>query len=423
MAEKLRNTAGGEEDLFERETDAPLPSDFSLIRKIGDGSMAHVFLVRNNTLKRLAAFKVLRRELATDAVACKRFVREAQAAARLQHPSVTTVYSVGALSNSTPYIEMQYVDGTNLAQLLRAGGRLAPDVARDLLAQLAGALAAAHENGVIHRDVAPANVLIGTDDQRAYLTDFGVAGMLETGSEAVTRLTRQGDRLGDPTYMSPEQLRGEVLTPQSDVYGIGLIGYEMLTLEGPFANADIKDVAAAHIRREPLDLCAVNAEVPADLGGMLRRCLAKKPEHRPTAALLAGRLVVPNAEAGETPGEDRGVLGSFLKELQQRKVYRAAVTYAAAVFVVLQVADLLLPTFTSSDLPYRVLVVISLAFFPMLVALAWIYDLRQGRLTRTGDDELSGRRLSGLPRLLMQLTGLALSAAISAAIAWLLLVR
>jgi serine/threonine protein kinase len=333
------------------------------------------------------------------------------------------VYSVGALSNGSPYIEMQFVDGTNLAQLLRASGRLAPDVARRLLAQLAGALATAHENGVIHRDVAPANVLIGADSQRAYLTDFGVAGMLETGSEAVTRLTRQGDRLGDPTYMSPEQLRGEVLTPQADIYGIGLIGYEMLTLEGPFANADIKDVAAAHIRREPLDLCALSAAVPADLGDLLRRCLAKKPEHRPTAALLAARLTGADTAAVETPGEDGGVLGSFLKELRQRKVYRAAMAYAAAVFLVLQVADLLLPTFTSSDLPYRVLVVISLAFFPMLVALAWIYDLRQGRLTRTGDEELSGRRLSGLPRLLMQVSGLVLSAALSGAMAWWLLVR
>lgn len=422
MAEEPRSTAGSD-DLFERETGAALPPDFSLIRKIGDGSMAHVFLVRNNALKRLAALKVLRRELATDPVACKRFVREAQAAARIQHPSVTTVYSVGALANDAPYIEMQYVDGTNLAELLRAGGRLSPSVTRDMLAQVARSLEAAHEQGVIHRDVAPANVLIESGRDHAYLTDFGVAGILQSGTEAVTRLTREGDRLGNPAYMSPEQLRGEVLTPQSDIYGLGLLGYEMLTLEGPFANADIRDVAAAHIRREPLDLCAIYPEIPADLGDLLRRCLAKKPEHRPTAALLAARLDGTDTAAGNEPDADDGMLDSFLKELQQRKVYRAAVAYAAGVFVVLQVADLLLPTFTSSDLPYRVLVVISLAFFPMLVALAWVYDLRQGRLTRTGDDELSGRRLSGLPRLLMQVTGLVLSAAVSAGLAWWLLVR
>ncbi len=422
MAEEPRSTAGSD-DLFERETGAALPPDFSLIRKIGDGSMAHVFLVRNNALKRLAALKVFRRELATDPVACKRFVREAQAAARIQHPSVTTVYSVGALANDAPYIEMQYVDGTNLAELLPAGGRLSPSVTRDMLAQVARSLEAAHEQGVIHRDVAPANVLIESGRDHAYLTDFGVAGILQSGTEAVTRLTREGDRLGNPAYMSPEQLRGEVLTPQSDIYGLGLLGYEMLTLEGPFANADIRDVAAAHIRREPLDLCAIYPEIPADLGDLLRRCLAKKPEHRPTAALLAARLDGTDTAAGNEPDADDGMLDSFLKELQQRKVYRAAVAYAAGVFVVLQVADLLLPTFTSSDLPYRVLVVISLAFFPMLVALAWVYDLRQGRLTRTGDDELSGRRLSGLPRLLMQVTGLVLSAAVSAGLAWWLLVR
>ena len=435
MVEDPGNTQGGaggyrrgnnqgsadQHESFALATDAALPPSYSLVRKIGDGSLAHVFLVRNLALRRFAAFKVLRRELASDAIARKRFIREAQAAARIQHPSVTTIYAVGALANDTPFIEMQYVDGVNLSQLLRAGDRLAPSLARKLLTQLAGALAAAHERNVIHRAVDPSNVLIESGQEHAFLTDFGVAGILESGTEAVTRLTREGDLLGNPDYMSPEQLLGEALTPRSDIYGFGLLGYEMLTLEGPFANADIKDVAAAHVRREPLDLHAVYPHIPEDLSEILRRCLDKKPEHRPTAALLKARLDGTDAPVDTSANDDAGMLGSFLKELKQRNVYRAAATYAAAVFLVLQVADLVLPSITSSELPYRILVVVSLAFFPMLIALSWVYDLRQGSLTRTGDSEISGRRLYGLPRVLMQIGGLLISAAISAAMAWWLL--
>ncbi len=413
-------------DPFFQVTGAELPPGYSFIRTLGQGQMAHVFLVRNTALKRLAAVKVLRSELAADKIGRKRFIREAQAAASIHHPSVTAVFTVGTLSNQNPFIEMQYVDGSNLAEVLRANGRFDVPTARKLLAQLAGALAAAHECRVIHRDVEPANVLIEPENDHAFLTDFGIAAILESGSEAVTRLTREGDRLGDPTYMSPEQLRGEVLTPKSDVYSLGLLGYEMLTLHGPFVDAEVTDIAAAQIRRAPVELHARHPEIPSDISDTLQRCLSKKPEHRPHAKALADMLAVPESiSIGATASVDdeaTSALSSFLRELQKRKVYRTAVTYAAIVFVILQVADLILPPLTAPGWIYRLIVVASLAGFPIILALAWVFDIRQGRILRADEvPESSPSRASRVQRLLMQIAGLALSIAISAATAWWLL--
>ena len=413
-------------DRFFQMTGAEVPPSYSLIRMLGQGLMAHVFLARNTALKRLVAIKVLRTELAEDTIGRKRFIREAQAAASIHHPSVTAVFTVGILSNQVPFIEMQYVDGSNLADVLCANGSLEVPTARKLLAQLAGALTAAHECRVIHRDVEPANVLIDPKNDRAFLTDFGIAAILESGSDVATRLTRQGDRLGDPTYMSPEQLRGEVLTPKSDIYSLGLLGYEMLTLHGPFADAEVTDVAAAHIRRAPIDLHVRHPEIPSDLSDALRRCLSKKPEHRPHAKALADMLAVSQSiSTGATVSandEATSALSSFLKELQKRKVYRTAVTYAAIVFVILQVADLILPPLTAPGWIYRLIVVASLAGFPIILALAWVFDIRQGRILRADDmsESFSSRALH-VQRFLMQIVGLVLSVAISVATAWWLL--
>lgn len=404
---------------------ASLPSNLDVIRILGNGSMACVYLVRNNALKRLAAVKVLHKKLAAEPIGRKRFVREAQAAARISHPCVTSVYTVGALSNDVPYIEMEYIEGNNLAEMLQSRGRLDVLAARKLLAQLASALAAAHASRIIHRDVKPANVLIQHDSQRAFLTDFGVAGILETGSEAVTRLTKEGERFGDPTYMSPEQLRGEVLTAQTDVYSLGILGYEMLTLHGPFENSEVTNLAAAHLRRPPLDLHEMHPEIPLDLSDALKRCLSKKPEHRPRAKDLAELFELADPASTNSDlslGADstpQSALVSFLHEAKKRRVYRAAVTYAAITFVVLQMADLVLPPFEVSEWVFKLLVVASVAGFPVAIVLAWLFDLRQGRLLRT--DETAGsfsRKTSRTQRLVLQALGLTASIALSAMAAW-----
>ena len=407
---------------------ADLPSNLESVRMLGQGSMARVFLARNTSLKRLVAIKVLREELVADPISRKRFVREAQAAAQISHPSVTSVYSVGNLGNDFPYIEMEYIEGKNLAEILRSHGRLGISAARNLLAQLASALAAAHDNRVIHRDVKPANVLVAHDSDSVFLTDFGVAGILESGSAAVTRLTREGDRIGDPTYMSPEQLRGEVVTEQTDIYSLGILGYEVLTLHGPFDNLEVTDISAAHFRRTPLDLHVARTDIPIDLSDLLKQCLAKKPQHRPRAKDLVNLFGGANSVGtnGEMPtvadATSPNLLVSFLRELQKRNVYRVAVAYAAITFVALQAADLVLPPFGAPPWAFKLLVVASLSGFPIAVALAWLFDLRQGRLLRTdGTSGSFSRTTSWVQRLLLQALGLSLSIVIAVAMAWWLL--
>ena len=404
------------------------PSNLEIIRKLGTGSMASVYLARNTALKRLVAVKVLRKKLAADPVGRKRFVREAQAAARISHPCVTSVFAVGELSDGAPYIEMEYIEGTNLADRLRSQGRLDASATRKLLAQLSGALAAAHEKRIIHRDVKPANVLIEADSWHIFLSDFGVAGILETGNETATRLTREGERFGDPAYMSPEQLRGEALTEQTDVYSLGILGYEMLTLHGPFGDSEITNLTAAHLRRPPLDLHLLDPEIPTDLSDTLKRCVSKKPEHRPRAQDLAELFegVDPVGATGKMAADSdtapQNAFFSFLRELEKRRVYRTAAAYAAITYVFLQVADLILPGLGAPDWVFKVCVVASLAGFPVTVALAWIFDIQQGRLTRTDDKSGSfASRASPPQRVILQILGLSLSIAIAAAMAWWLL--
>jgi serine/threonine protein kinase len=410
---------------FKELTGATLPPGYSLIRLLGEGSVACVFLVRNTALKRLVAIKVLRKELAEDPVGRKRFIREAQAAARIEHPSVASIHSVGTLEEGVPFIEMQYVDGSNLADHLQANGPLDAETVCRILAQLASALAAAHDHRVIHRDVEPANVLIERETGCAFLTDFGIAGILETGSETVTKLTRESDRLGSPAYMSPEQLRGETLTPQSDVYGLGLLGYEMLTLYGPFGSSEIADMAGAHIRRPPIDLHESIPEVPQQLSDVLKRCASKKPGHRPSATSLAATLVSitdGDADAAANDVKEQDALGTFLHELNTRKVYRAAAAYAAAVFILLQVADLILPPLEAPPWVYRATVIVSLAAFPAVLALAWVFDLDSEGLTRTRMARSKYmQRISSRQLLVLQAVGMILSVGISGAVAWLLL--
>lgn len=413
-------------DTFKENTGAPLPDGYSFLRVLGEGPIAQVFLVRNTSLKRLAALKVLRKELAADSVSRRRFLREAQAAARITHPAVTSIYATGALDNDLPFIEMQYIDGRNLADELKARGRIGASETRIILTQLANALSAAHEMHIIHRAIEPANVMLDRNSERAFLTDFGIAGILESGTEAVTKLTRVDERLGNPRHMSPEQLRADVVTEQSDIYAFGLLGYEMLTLRSPFGDAASGNVVAAHIRRPPIKLHEVDANIPADLSDLLKRCLSKKPENRPsTRDLVRFFSSAPQSRQAAYEGGDpslQGAIAGFLGELQDRKVYRAAVAYAAVVFVILQVADLVFSPLNIPDWVYRLVVIVSLAAFPFVLALAWIFDWHQGRLTRTEDDDRSFED-SASPRqqYALQAVGLVFSIAVSGAIAWWLL--
>jgi serine/threonine-protein kinase len=233
---------------FEEQLKTQLAPDFEVKRLIGTGSKASVYLAREAALKRLVAIKVLKPQLAADETARKRFEREAQSAAQISHPNVAKIYTVGRLEGDVPYLVMEYIDGRTLEEALKATGLLPVKDARRVIRDLAGALEAAHGKRIIHRDVRPANVLVENETKRVVLTDFGIAAILESGGSDVTRLTMEGQLLGEMRYMSPEQLQGERATEQADLYSLGILGFELLTGESPYrVNSDI-ELAAAHLR-------------------------------------------------------------------------------------------------------------------------------------------------------------------------------
>ncbi|MEM7280874.1 MAG: serine/threonine-protein kinase [Pseudomonadota bacterium] len=372
-----------------------VPEHLTVVRPLGSGNMATVVLARDEKLKRLVAVKTLRKELAEDAVCCKRFEREAQTAARLNHPNIPTIYAVGRLSDDTPYIEMQYVEGRNLKDWIQSRGALSSDDYVNLLKQVAGALQAAHNMNVVHRDVKPSNILVD-EQNHVWLCDFGVASIIESGAEVLTRLTRAGEQFGNPAYMSPEQLRAEAVTGLSDVYSLGVMAYEVMTGAGPFDSPEIRDMVAAHLRRPPPKLKDIDGDLPEWLSEIFQRCLAKNPNHRPSARDVLDALESQDTASKQT--EQKGAVFGFLEELKSRKVYQAAAAYAASVFLILQVADLTLPAFAASNL-YNALVIALLLGFPVVVVIAWAYDWHQGRLVKTADSEQS----QGKQKLLMRL--------------------
>lgn len=362
-----------------------LAPDLELIRAVGRGAVAHVYLAREPGLKRLVAVKVLRHELASDEVARKRFEREAQAAARINHPNITDIYRIGHLRDGVPYIVMEYIDGRTIADAVRARGAMSVVEVKGLLADLAGALSAAHAHGVVHRDVRPSNIMRESLNGRTVLMDFGIAGLLESGSETITRLTAQGVRLGDLRYMSPEQMRGETITPQADVYSVGVVGFELLTGESPFGNAPGVQAMAAQLRGERRLLSELRPDLDRRLVDLIDRCLAAVPEQRPNARdLLTALKTRPGAPEPVEEEVPKGPIGAFVAELKRRRVYTVGVGYLLATVAILEAANNMLfgPGILSMKV-YRVVAVIAAIGFPITIVLAWVFDIHGGRISRT----------------------------------------
>ena len=320
-----------------------LGDEFEIKKSLGKGSMATVYLAKEKGLGRLVAIKVLSPAHAKDQTALKRFEREAKAAASLGHPSVVQVYRFGRLPDQTPYLVMHYVKGRNMEERLKAEGRLSPAVAKGILHDIASALAAAHAAGIVHRDVRPANVLWDEDGERALLADFGIAALLVTTDEETTRLTKTGQMIGNPKYLSPEQLLDQDLTELADIYAFGVLGYELLTGEGPYDAHTNTQWITAHLNQDPKDLKQMRPEVDANLADLLRRCLNREPKHRPSAADVA-RALSPDAAAAARPAI--ATSGSVeeaadLQQLIKRRVPQIVIAAAGAAYVLVQMVWLL----------------------------------------------------------------------------------
>jgi eukaryotic-like serine/threonine-protein kinase len=390
--------------------------ELEVIRTLGDGSTAQVYLAREPALQRLVAVKILRPELAADAVVRLRFEREAQSAARITHPHVTAIHRIGRLANDVPYIVMEYIDGRTVREIMDARGTFDPEEAGSILAAVASALGAAHDRGIVHRDVRPENVFVENRSGRAVLADFGIAALLETGSTVVTRLTAGGVRVGEVRHMSPEQVRGEAVTEQSDVYAFGIFAYELLAGEGPYIFRTEAQALAAHLRQRPRRLRELRTEVSPGLATLIERCLAKEPNRRPRAREVALALSSgPGAAAAAAaPG---GSLALFVEELSRRRVYQVLVGYGAVALAVLGGTQVVYDAF---DLPrwlYRLLVATTLAGFPAALVLSWLYDITASGIVRTRSRDA---RAAGHLRIL-KWGGLVASIAAAALLGWVFL--
>ncbi|HEY4630673.1 MAG TPA: Stk1 family PASTA domain-containing Ser/Thr kinase [Blastococcus sp.] len=246
---------------------------------LGRGGMAEVHRGRDLRLGREVAVKVLRSDLARDPSFQVRFRREAQASASLNHPAIVAVYDTGedrTTTGATPYIVMEYIEGETLRDVLRREGRLSPERAMSLCADICGALDFSHRNGIVHRDVKPGNVMI-TPQGAVKVMDFGIARAV---SDSAATMTSTAAVIGTAQYLSPEQARGESVDARSDVYSLGCLLYELVTGAPPFTGDSPVAVAYQHVREDPKLPSSINPVIPAELDAILLKAISKNPANR-----------------------------------------------------------------------------------------------------------------------------------------------
>ncbi|HUS61818.1 MAG TPA: Stk1 family PASTA domain-containing Ser/Thr kinase, partial [Acidimicrobiales bacterium] len=259
-------------------TDKIYSERYQITSHIARGGMAEVYQARDLLLDRPVALKVLFPELSVDKSFVERFRREAQSAAGLTHPNVVSVYDWGE-QDGTYFMVMEYVEGRTLSQVLRQEGALLPDRAADIGADVAAALAFAHRNGVVHRDVKPGNVLISPDGH-VKVTDFGIAWAANSDEN----LTQTGSVMGTATYFSPEQAQGNAVDGRSDVYSLGVVLYEMVVGRVPFTGDNPMAIAYKHVREEPVAPRAINFDVPPAFEAIVLQAMAKSTSDRYSSA-------------------------------------------------------------------------------------------------------------------------------------------
>jgi len=262
-----------------------LPQCFKVVSTLGEGGMATVFKAYDSTRDEMVAIKILKQELARDPVVVERFEREARASQRITHANIVRVFDCGMTSMNTPYLVMEYVEGSDLSQIISEEGHLCVDRGVNIFVQLCSVLKKAHDIGLVHRDIKPSNILISKDengDDVVKLADFGIAKPPNSERAINPSLTHTGSILGSPAYMSPEQAMGEIVDERSDIYSLGCVMYETLTGRSPFAaDTPVKSIVK-HIEQsaEPFEIEFAHLNIPKGLEDTILKCLYKKPVRR-----------------------------------------------------------------------------------------------------------------------------------------------
>jgi eukaryotic-like serine/threonine-protein kinase len=250
---------------------------YELRDPLGSGGMADVYLAHDNVLDRDVALKLLKEHYAHDEEFVERFKREAQSAAALSHPNIVSIFDRGESEDGTYYyIAMEYLPGATLKDHILKRGALSPQIAVEVALQSAQALQAAHKRGIIHRDIKPHNILI-TDSGDVKVTDFGIA---RAADATTTTSSHLGDILGTAKYMSPEQAMGEPVGPESDLYSLGVVLYEMLTARVPYEGSTPEEVSAKHAGEPPPHPKELNPKVPKGMDALVMKLLSREPAER-----------------------------------------------------------------------------------------------------------------------------------------------
>jgi serine/threonine-protein kinase len=250
---------------------------YRVVSKLGEGGMGAVYRAKDLELSREVALKLVRPALMQNATVLKRFKQELLLASKISHKNVLRIHDL-AEANGLKFISMAYVDGQDLAAMIRANGKLSVAQAVDIAAQICSALVAAHSEGVIHRDLKPENILI--QNGSVYVSDFGLAKSLEESQGIATAMTMSGELLGTPRYMAPEQVQAKPADGRTDIYALGLILYEMVTGDVPFHGDSAFHVMLARIQQDPVNPKNLNSDVPDYLAKIILRCLERDPRTR-----------------------------------------------------------------------------------------------------------------------------------------------
>jgi eukaryotic-like serine/threonine-protein kinase len=274
---------------------------YRILRQLGSGGMANVYLAEDEDLGRRVAIKILSERYANDESFNERFRREAKSAASLSHPNIVSIYDRGE-ADGIPYIAMEVIEGRSLKELILTRGPLPLATAIDYTHQILDALRFAHRNGIIHRDIKPHNILLGAEN-RAKVTDFGIA------RAGASQMTEVGSIMGTAQYLSPEQARGAPVTAASDLYSVGIVLYEMLTGQVPFSGDSAIEIAMKHLNETPRPPSSLRPELTPELDQVVLRALAKNPEDRYQASeefsadldrVEAGIPIAPETSAAAT---------------------------------------------------------------------------------------------------------------------------